>query len=138
MKTNIFTLCDSAKEYGGKLVIVGTLNQIQVATFPARNIQFDMVASIIFDGTDTTNHTLKISVAEKSTGAYVLPDLTTQIEITDKQDEQKTLNVILSCLPLEFPRAGEYTFTLTLDDVPFSISLFMKEVAQQSTQSQTD
>ena len=40
MIVDIFTLCDSAKEYQGKLVIVGTFNTISAIQFPDYPSQF--------------------------------------------------------------------------------------------------
>lgn len=65
MIVDIFTLCDSAKEYQGKLVIVGTFNTISAIQFPATHPELAIVARIVMGNQEKGKHTLKISIKKR-------------------------------------------------------------------------
>ena len=72
MIVDIFTLCDSAKEYQGKLVIVGTFNTISAIQFPATHPELAIVARIVMGNQEKGKHTLKISIKKKRMKMHIL------------------------------------------------------------------
>ena len=60
MKVDIFTLCDSAQEYGGKLIIIGTFNSIYGKEFPTLHPEFALVARVVFGEDEKGVHNIDL------------------------------------------------------------------------------
>ena len=68
MDIQIFTLCDSAQEYNGKLVIVGAFNEITASSFPAVHPEMAIVVRTIIENEDKEGHDVEISAFKSDTG----------------------------------------------------------------------
>lgn len=95
MIVDIFTLCDSAKEYQGKLVIVGTFNTISAIQFPATHPELAIVARIVMGNQEKGKHTLKISIKKENEDAYLVNPFNMDIDNSNLQTEVGNLNLIL-------------------------------------------
>jgi len=63
MKTEIFTLCDFAAEYAGKLNVVGAFDSVYVRQAPAKIPQCAVALRLRAEKRDAGKHLMKISIA---------------------------------------------------------------------------
>lgn len=123
MKTDIFTLCDSAQEYGGKLVIVGAYNNINANKFPF-NQSLSLVARIIFDEAEKQGeHNMEFYVKKKDEDVYLLKDGKLNINIANFGEHNSAVNLIIKTANVLIPSAGSYIVYLKVDDQVFQSDL---------------
>lgn len=60
MKVELFTLCDGAYNYNGKLTIVGTMDTFTVSALPA-SVGFGIAIKVLLLPEDAGSHVLKVS-----------------------------------------------------------------------------
>ena len=101
MIVDIFTLCDSAKEYQGKLV-----NQ------------------------EKGKHTLKISIKKENEDAYLVNPFNMDIDNSNLQTEVGNLNLIFNVNNLLIPSAGKYVVTLEIGELVKESTLYVVTVKQ--------
>lgn len=115
MKIDIFTLCDSAQEYNGKLVIIGTFNNISAPQFPALHPGFSLVARIIFDETEKGIHQINFSIKKNDADIYIMPPEQMTADTTETQGKDATINIVAKGDDIVIPAAGSYTVSLKVD-----------------------
>ena len=113
MIVDIFTLCDSAKEYQGKLVIVGTFN-----------------TRIVMGNQEKGKHTLKISIKKENEDAYLVNPFNMDIDNSNLQTEVGNLNLIFNVNNLLIPSAGKYVVTLEIGELVKESTLYVVTVKQ--------
>lgn len=130
MIVDIFTLCDSAKEYQGKLVIVGTFNTISAIQFPATHPELAIVARIVMGNLEKGKHTLKISIKKENEDAYLVNPFNMDIDNSNLQTEVGNLNLIFNVNNLLIPSAGKYVVTLEIGELVKESTLYVVTVKQ--------
>lgn len=60
MEVEIFALCDAATDYGGRLNLLGTFEQIRTKQFPAAHPHFAVALRIRFERIEEGDHPVRI------------------------------------------------------------------------------
>lgn len=115
MKVDIFTLCDSAQEYNGKLVIVGTFNSIGAKQFPVVHPEFALVARVVFDENEKGIHDVKFCI-KKNESVFIMPETTMRVDTSSTQWKDALTNIIVKGNNIVIPEAGEYKVILKIED----------------------
>lgn len=116
MQINIFTLCDNAQEYNGKLVIVGTFNQIVSERFPLVRPELAIVAAIRFDEEEKGDHSIEFSIKNENSGAYLLEPLNTKANNGAAKGKYSFANFVIKLNGLVIKEPGEYVTCLKVDE----------------------
>lgn len=128
MNIDIFTLCDSAQEYSGRMIIVGTFNTINVVSLPTVYPEFTIAAKISLDPEykqSKNEHLVKVYIKKSESDVYFLPPLEHKIK-TDKTQEFSDLNLMMKFNGLPIKEDGRYLVTIEFDDVKKETNLFIK------------
>ncbi len=113
MRVDILTLCDSAQEYNGKLVIVGTFNTIKAKEYPSVHSGFSVVARIIFDEDEReNNYDIEISIKKENEDVFVMPLTTLPINVSNFKGENPTINLLMKGQDVQIPKSGTYIVRL--------------------------
>lgn len=135
MKIDIFTLCDNAQEYGGKLVVVGTFNEIYAEKFPATHPEMAIVARIIIEDDDLEIHDLEIFAVNAETGkpALISPFKT---RLDTKEHKGRTLysNIILRMNNIFLQEPGKYIIKFRIDEMERETVLMVRNLSEQKLQ----
>lgn len=114
MKIDIFTLCDGVYCYEDKLTIIGVYDVLRRLNFTATPIEINIAAHIVFDENECGENSIHIYGEDAESGMTVM-DLKNNVSIIKREKlETGVLNVALSKIPVIFPRAGKYRFTLEI------------------------
>ncbi len=126
MKTDIFTLCDSAQDYNGKMVIVGTCNKIVVASISSP-ASFAMAIRVILEGEDSLVLPLSLSIANCTTGQEAGPPITWDVPNQDAGKNIGFLNLVLNFGRFVFPAPGQYKALLKIKDQEWTTEFYIEE-----------
>lgn len=117
MTTEIFTLCDSANDYNGKLVIVGTFNNIFAQSFPAIHQAFTIVAKMAFDKEEIDgNHLFRIYIRNSDEEISLLDTGHQNLILAHRAGNKIYSNIIFNVNNIMLPNDGEYTVNLEVDN----------------------
>jgi hypothetical protein len=128
MKVQLFTFCDAATEWFGKLNIVGTFDTIFAPKIPTIHPACTVVSSIRFEAIEEGVHRIKFRFGDED-GREIIPAPEMQINVTVPLGmPYVTVNQILNIQQLKLPRFGEYSVDLAVDgSQEGSLSLFVRE-----------
>lgn len=115
MQVNIFTLCDNAQEYNGKMVIVGTFNQISATKFPSIHAEFAIVASIGFDENEKKEYDIEIGIKKSDSELFLMNPVKMKASNADTQGEYTYINLIVKGNNVEIKEPGKYIVYLKVD-----------------------
>ncbi|MEM7012610.1 MAG: hypothetical protein AAF585_14130 [Verrucomicrobiota bacterium] len=130
MQIPIATLCDSAADYQGKMVIMGTFDSMLVREFPAKFRQCSLALRVSATKDESGEHTLSIRFA-KEDGTEVIKPIETKMEVNLPEHGAPfiTRNLILPLAGLEIPSSGLYHIEISLDgEEPTVLSFAAVEV----------
>lgn len=116
MKVDIFTLCDSAQEYGGKLIIIGTFNSIYGKEFPTLHPEFALVARVVFGEDEKGVHNIDFSIKKNGEEVYIMPPGQMTADTTNTKGKDAIINVVVKGNNIPIPSEGTYVVTLKVDD----------------------
>jgi hypothetical protein len=117
MDIEIFTLCDHAQDFGGKLVIIGTFDTITAPVFPAVHAALSIAARIRFLRTEAGLHKINILVVNED-GKEILPPFSGDLTVNPPpQSESMVVNFCLDVGRLTFEKPGRYGIDLIVDGV---------------------
>lgn len=126
MVIDLFTLCDGAYNYNGKLTIVGTIDSISVPELPAK-VQFGIAMKLRFAATEAGTHTLIVRIKDAN-GKSVPPDMKLDVDIKPS-DVDTVVSLAVNAQGLPFDKVGEYNVDVLVDDEPkgsFAFNLLKK------------
>ena len=117
MTTEIFTFCDSATDYNGQLVIVGTFNNIYAQSFPALHPTLAFVAKVAFDENESREaHQFRFRI-QKSDEEIVLMDTGVQaMNLQYENGKKANANILLKADNIMLPKPGVYIASLEIDN----------------------
>lgn len=125
MKTELFTLCDSAQEYAGKCVIMGTFNEIKGDSFPTALQNISLVIRLAFDPDEDWHSTLTISAYNISDKEFPIVKFDTVITNKPTSNGQRSfVNALLKLDGIQIPKPGTYRFEVKLGDWSDNIELY--------------
>jgi hypothetical protein len=126
MEIEVFTLCDAAADYQGRLSILGIFDTIYAAKLPAAHPQCSVALRIRFKKVETGNHALTLHIVDYD-GNMIIPPLNGQFGIQlNGQEQQGAVNLILNLQGLIFKSHGRYAVNLVIDgreagSLPFAV-----------------
>lgn len=128
MKLEIFTLCDSAVDYSGKLCVLGAFDHIRAKEAPHVVPLCSVVARMRFHRIEEGNHTLRVTLADED-GKTIVPNVEAQVGVRfGNKSQSATFNLIMQINGLKLDTFGEYTVDLAVDGVhQGSIPLYFEQ-----------
>lgn len=126
MDIEVFTLCDSAADYQGRLSILGIFDSIFATQLPATHPQCSVALRIRFKKTEAGNHALTLHIVDYD-GKMIIPALNGQFSIQlESHQQQGSVNLILNLQNLIFKSYGRYDVNLAIDgreigSLPFTV-----------------
>ena len=128
MDIEIFTLCDAATDYQGRLCILGVFDTIFASNLPAIHAQCAVALRMRFQKIEEGTHTLTLHIVNED-GVMVIPALNGQFVVQMPGTEREgTINVVLNLQGLNFTAYGQYEVNLAIDNInPKSIPFWIKQ-----------
>ncbi len=127
MKTEIFTLCDIAREQSGKLTIVGTFDTIISRNFPCVHPRLSIVVRIRFDLWEFGVHSFRIETRDLD-GEMILEPVTGRLIAKGVGNATAVSHVLYSVTNLKCKSSGIVNFILYIDDKErTSIPLYLRQ-----------
>lgn len=130
MKVDIFTLCDNAQEYDGKLIIIGTFNSIYAKEFPTLHPEFALVARVVFGEDEKGFHNIDFSIKKNSEDVYIMPLGQMTADTTHTKGKEAVINVVVKGNNILIPSAGTYVVTLKVDDKVWESDLHVIKIEE--------
>ncbi|SRR6266498_1504286 len=127
MELEVFTLCDAAADYQGRLSILGIFDNIFATNLPATHPHCSVAVRMRFKKTEAGNHNLTLHIVDYD-GNMVIPPLQGQFQIQLVGSEtQGAINLVLNLQGLIFKSYGRYAVNLAVDarelgSLPFTIT----------------
>ncbi len=116
MNVDIFTLCDNAQEYNGKLVIIGTFNRIYAKSFPTLHPEFALVARVIFNEKERGIHHIDYFIKKNDEEVYIMPPGQMIADTRNAKGKDTAVNVVVKGCNIPIPSLGTYIVSLKVDD----------------------
>lgn len=116
MEIEIFTLCDYAQDYSGKLLVVGTFDVITSQNFPCVHPSCSIAGRLRFSEKEVGPHELKLRLTNSS-DLDIVPPIEGQIQINKPEvGNYSTINFAITMGQLKFESAGKYSIQLYIDN----------------------
>lgn len=132
MKTEIFTLCDSAVEYNGKAVIVGTINDVNGTSYPLTIPSVSLFARVAFEPEESADSTLSVLGYNVDDPELVITRFVFPLKVSPSPNNRMNyINIILKLDGLHIPKQGVYCFELKTPDWSDKIVLYANLVNPQ-------
>ncbi len=134
MDIQIFTLCDNAQEYNGKLVIVGAFNELVFDKFPAIFPEMSVVARTIIEDEESECHAVELYAFKADTGKEALiPLFKTSLDTKGNMGQTVYSNLILRMNNVLIPEAGKYIIRFSIDDTTKEIPFVARDKNAKKT-----
>lgn len=129
MTIELFSLCDGAYNYNGKLTIVGTLNGIAVPQLPAQ-IKVSLAMRMRVGHEDQGEKNMIIHFVNPD-GNNLPVELAVKLNIvpTEEPESYITFAADIQGLPLE--KEGHYSVDISIDDKPIGNYPFNVQIKKQ-------
>jgi hypothetical protein len=115
MEVEVFTLCDAAADYQGRLSILGIFDTIFAPNLPAVHPQCSLALRIRFTKVEEGRHALTLHIVDND-GNMIIPPLQGEFGIQLRgQDRHGSANLVLNLQGLQFAKYGEYAANLAID-----------------------
>lgn len=132
MKAELFTACDFAADYGGKLTIVGVFDTLGATHTPVVHPQLCIVAKIRFDDIEAGRRQVRFTLTDFD-GQDVLKPLDMPITAPAAPAAEavgSVVNLVLNINGVTFSRFGEHSLDLSIDGVHIaSTPLYLRRTA---------
>lgn len=112
MKIELFTLCDGAFNYNGKLTIVGALDGIRVHQVPSKET-LNIAMKLLAQKNESVNSILTINIFNPD-GTKIPSQISCKINIEPK-DEISHISLAAVIQGVPFNQEGIYTIKVLLD-----------------------
>ncbi len=115
MDIEIFTLCDAAADYQGRLNILGVFDTIFASKMPARHPFCSVALRIRFQMTERGQHQLTLHIVDYD-GNLVIPAIEAAFGVEIPSNSQiASANLVLNLGQLQFKNYGGYAINLAID-----------------------
>lgn len=131
MKVEIFTLCDAATtDAGGKLNILGSFDRLMAKEAPVTHPQCALAIKLRYERLEEGQKRIRISFID-SDGTSVMPTLDAPTQVQFPPNEPSVTSCLVLVLQqLKFPKFGEYSIDLAVDDRhEAAIPLFVRQIS---------
>lgn len=133
MVVEIFSICDAATDFGGKLNLLGTFEGIAAKKAPITRDRCSVAIRMRFAQAESGEHTVRAQLVDKDqkqVGPGMSAKLTVKLPAGRVSIAQ---NLVLNINNLQFPAFGDYEFQLWVDGVKVSQLPLMVAQAQNSS-----
>ena len=113
MRIELFTLCDGAYNYNGKMTIVGSLTSLGVPKVPV-NVQLGLALRIMVEPEESGMKNITIRFLNPD-GSTLSADLTAQIDVKPKE-EKSYISLAANVQNLPLSQLGEHTIKIMMND----------------------
>ena len=116
MKIEIFTICDYSNNLSGKLIIVGTFDNINAKQFPAVHPALSLALRLRFYEDEYESHRFKIRLIDENENE-VIKAIEGNMNVNEPSfGNHSSVNFSLNFAQIKFDSPGKYTFELYIDD----------------------
>jgi hypothetical protein len=116
LNIEIFTLCDAATEYHGRLNILGVFDTIFAPRMPAMHPYCSVALRIRFGMIEQGEHRLRLHIVDDD-GNLVVPPIEGALNVALPANSQiASANLVLNLGQLQFMSYGEYAINLAIDE----------------------
>ncbi|MEZ5274860.1 MAG: hypothetical protein R3F07_00605 [Opitutaceae bacterium] len=115
MHLEIFALCDSAADYGGKLSLLGAFDGIFAREAPVVHAHCAVALRLRVAKVEEGRHHIRYNLIDPD-GKLVVPSIEASVEVRvpDSRDSM-AINLIVNLQQLKFERFDRYTLDLAID-----------------------
>jgi hypothetical protein len=115
MQLEIFTLCDAATEYAGKLNIIGTFDALRAFEAPIAHPQCAIAGRLRFEQIEEGEHRVQLTFADED-GKIVMPKFDSNLAVSFSPGQRTvTSHFVILIQQIRLPKFGEYTVDLAVD-----------------------
>ncbi len=115
MEIEVFTLCDAAADYQGRLSILGIFDTIFAANLPAVHPHCAVALRFRVKKIEMGNHSLVLHIVDDN-GSLIIQELKGELAIQiPAENPVGTINLVLNLEGLTFNNYGEYAVNLAID-----------------------
>lgn len=120
MNIRLFTLCDGAYNYNGKLTVVGTVDNIKVQTTPI-SVSIGIAIKISFPPSEYGIKNLSIRILDVDNNS-IMPDMSLpSTEARGQNGEEARIVIAGNLQGLSFQHEGDYHARLIVNDVFYDL-----------------
>lgn len=115
MKIELFTVCDFAANYSGKLCVIGVFDTLSSKQTPVSHPHWCVALKLRFEKIEDGQKRLRLSIADVD-GRAVLPAIEMPIVANTPADHSSaTVDLVVNIGGIKFDRFGEYSIDLAID-----------------------
>ena len=116
MEVEIFALCDAAVNYGGKLNLLGTFDNIWAKQFPVAHPHCSVALRVRFERIEEGEHHVHISIVDED-GKSIGPSVDGSLGVKFPPNSLSACaNLVLNINGMKFEKPGRYSIDLALDN----------------------
>lgn len=133
MFVEIFSICDAATDYGGRLNLLGTFEGIASAKAPIVRDRCSVAARIRFEAREAGSHSVSTRFVDEK-GEQVMPEMRASLSVKIQGGRTSgAFNFVLNINRLILPKFGLYEIQLWVDGVrQSSIPLLVAQAKERS------
>jgi len=134
MNVEIFSLCDAATQYAGKLNILGAFDTIWGVTEPIKFAGCCVAARVRFDSIESGKHRLRLDFIDAD-GKPVVPTINGDISVNSQDAGRSAVsNFVMNIRNLNLEKFGEYQIRLAIDGrTESTVPLYVVKKTQNKT-----
>lgn len=140
MQLLISTLCDSAADYDGKMVVMGTFDTMMAREFPAPLRGCRLALRVSASREEAGKHQLRIRILDRE-DKEVLPAVESDMEVRFSEKNQGlpflSRNIIIP-IGVQLPASGLYRFEIAIDGEVKSVLSFAAIEVRSAPESQEE
>jgi len=117
MEIEVFTLCDAAADYQGRLSILGIFDTVFANNLPSIHPACTIAVRLRFDAAEAGYHRLALHIVDTD-GSAIIPALQGEfnVQINNPNDLQAAANLVLNLQGVQFSKYGEHAVKLLIDN----------------------
>lgn len=133
MFVEIFSICDAATDYGGRLNLLGAFEGIAAPSAPVTRDRCSIAARIRFTAAETGSHAIEIRFID-SNGQVVGPKMEANILSKVRAgSDSGAHNLVLNINRLKLPAFGNYEIQLCIDgEMRSQIPLLVAQIQKRN------
>lgn len=115
MLVEIFSICDAATDYGGRLNVLGAFEGIAASSAPIVRDRCSLAVRLRFEAAETGRHAVEVRIVDKG-GRVIGPTMSASLMTKLLAGrESGAQNLVLNINGLTFPAFGTYRIELRVD-----------------------
>ena len=119
MNIRVFTLCDGAYNYNGKLTLVGTIDNIKAPKYP-NNADVSLAIKMSFLPNENGEKEVIIRFQD-SEGKLLVPEIQSPKTKIESKGEEGRLVMVVDLHGLPIPHEGDYKVILAINNETFEL-----------------